>query len=73
MGQEGRGSRITDDFAAIAARLRELSGRSRQAAARVECTACDNRGWVWSATALDWGRCPRCGMSQYCPKPQPRR
>jgi hypothetical protein len=30
MGQEGRGSRITDDFPSIAARLREPGGQPRQ-------------------------------------------
>ena len=73
MGQDSKGTRIAEDFPAIAARLRELGGRSGQAAARVECGACDDRGWVWSGTVLDWSRCPCCGLSQPRPKPPPRR
>ena len=69
MSQEGKGTPIADDFPSIAARLRELSGQSRQVATHLECRVCGNRGWVWSGTVLDWVRCPRCGMSQYCPKP----
>jgi ribosomal protein S27AE len=73
MSQEGRGSRIADDFPSIAARMRELASQPRQVAVRHECGTCENTGWVWSSTALDWRGCPRCGMSQYFPKPQPRR
>ena len=73
MNREGKGTRIADDFPAIAARLRELSGRSRQVATQVECGVCDNWGWVWSGIVLDWRRCPRCGMSRNHPKPQPPR
>jgi hypothetical protein len=73
MGQEGRGGRIADDFPAIAARLRELGGQSGQVATRPECRMCDDRGWFWSGTALDWRRCPRCGMGQHRPKPPPPR
>ena len=56
MGQESKGSRIAEDFPAIAARLRELGGRSGQAATRVECRVCDDRGWLWSGTILAWRR-----------------
>ena len=73
MGQDSKGMRIADDYASIAARLRELGGRSGQVAARVECAVCDDRGWLWSGTILDWSRCPRCGLSQHRPKPPPRR
>jgi hypothetical protein len=73
MSPENKGSRIADDFPSIAARLRELNTQFRQVATQLECGACDNRGWVWSATALDWRRCPHCGMSRGLPKPQPRR
>ena len=73
MSQESKNGRIADDFPAIAARLHELAPQSRQAAVRLECGTCRDKGWVWSSTALDWQRCPRCGMSQYHPKPQPRR
>jgi len=73
MGQDGKGTPIVDDYASIAARLRELGGRSGQAAVRVECGACDDRGWLWSGSLLDWQRCPRCGLSQPRPKPPPRR
>ncbi len=73
MSQESKGIRIADDFPAIAARMRELSSQSRQVATRLECGVCDNRGWVWSGTVVDWRRCPRCGMSEFCPKPQRRR
>ena len=73
MGQHSKGSRIADDFPAIAARLRELGGRSGQVAHHLECAVCDSKGWVWSGAVLDWQRCPRCGMSQRHPKPQPRR
>ena len=72
MGQDSKGTRIAEDFPAIAARLRELGGRSTQAASRVGCGVCDDRGWLWSGTVLDWRRCPRCGLSQPRPKP-PRR
>jgi predicted Zn-ribbon and HTH transcriptional regulator len=67
------GGRIADDFRSIAARLRELSGQSRQLATRPDCRACDDRGWIWSSRHLDWSRCPHCGMSQHSPKPSPRR
>jgi predicted Zn-ribbon and HTH transcriptional regulator len=73
MGQDSKGISIADDYASIAARLRELGSRSGQAAMRVECGACDDRGWLWSGTVLNWSRCPRCGMSQHRPKPPPRR
>ena len=73
MGQESKGTSIADDYPAIAARLRELGGQSGQVAARVECGVCDDRGWLWSGTVLDWSRCPRCGLSQNRPKPPPRR
>ena len=73
MGQDGKGTPIVDDYASIAARLRELGARPRQAAMRVECSLCDDRGWLWSGTVLDWQRCPRCGLSQPRPKPPPRR
>ena len=72
MGQDGKGTRIADDYASIAARLRELGGRSGQVAAQVECGMCDDRGGS-SGTVLDWQRCPRCGLSQHRPKPPPRR
>ena len=73
MGQDSKGTRIAEDFPAIAARLRELGGRSGQATPRVECGVCDDRGWFWSGAALDWRRCPRCGLSQPHAKPPPRR
>ena len=73
MGQDSKGARIADDYASIAARLRELGARSGQVAARVECGVCDGKGWLWSGTVLDWRRCPRCGLSQDHPKPPPRR
>ena len=73
MGQDSKGTRIAEDFPAIAARLRELGGQSRQAATQVECRACDNRGWFWYGPALDWRKCPRCGLSQLHPKPPRRR
>ncbi len=73
MGQDNKGTRIAEDYAAIAARLRELGGRSGQVAARAECGVCDDRGWLWSGTLLNWRRCPRCGLSQPRPEPQPRR
>ena len=73
MSQDSKGTRIADDYASIAARLRELSGRSGQAATQGECGLCDDRGWLWSGTLLDWSRCPRCGLSQHRPKPPPRR
>jgi hypothetical protein len=73
MGQDSKGTRIADDFPSIAARLRELEGRSRQVATRIECGVCDDKGWLWSGTVLDWSRCPRCGMSLHRPKPPPRR
>jgi len=44
MSQESRRSRIADDFPSIAARLRELSGQSRQVTTHLECTVCDNKG-----------------------------
>jgi hypothetical protein len=72
MGQDSKQTRIAEDFPAIAARPRELGGRSTQVATRVECGVCDDRGWLWSGTVLDWRRCPRCGLSQPRPKP-PRR
>ena len=72
MGQDGKGTRIADDYAWIAARLRELGGRSGQVAVRIECGLCDDRGWLWFGTVLDWSRCPRCGLSQRRPKPPPR-
>ncbi len=73
MGQDSKGTRIAEDFPAIAARLRELGGRSTQVATQVECRVCDDRGWLWSGTVLDWRRCPRCGLSQHHSKPPPRR
>ena len=73
MSQEGKGTPIADDFPAIAARLRELSGQSRQVATHLACAICDTKGWVWSGAALDWRRCPRCGLSQHHPKPAPPR
>ena len=73
MGQDSKGTPIVEDYAAIAARLRELGGRSGQVVVRVECGACDDRGWLWSGTVLNWRRCPRCGLSQDHPKPPPRR
>ena len=77
MGQDSKGTRIADDFPAIAARLRELGGRSgqvaTQVATQVECRMCDDRGWLWSGTVLNWRRCPRCGPSQHQPKPPPWR
>ena len=56
MGQDSKGTPVAEDYAAIAARLRELGGRSGQAAPRVECGVCDDRGWFWSGAALDWRR-----------------
>ena len=53
MGQDSKGTRIAEDFPAIAARLRELGGRSTQVATQVECRVCDDRGWFWSGAALD--------------------
>ena len=73
MGQDSKGTRIADDYASIAARLRELGGQSRQVATQVECRVCDDRGWLWSSTLADWRRCLRCGLSQHRPKPPPRR
>ena len=73
MGQDSKGTRIADDYASIAARLRELGGRSTQVAARAECRVCDDRGWLWSATVFDWRGCPRCGPSRHRAKPPPRR
>ncbi len=73
MGQDSKGSRIADDFPAIAARLRGLGGRSTLVTTQVECRACDDRGWLWSGTGLDWRRCPRCGPSRPHPEPPPRR
>jgi hypothetical protein len=73
MSQESKGGQIADDFPSIAARLRELSSRSGQVAVRVECDGCADRGWVWSASILDWRRCPHCGMSRLLPKPRPLR
>ena len=73
MGQESKGTPIADDYASIAARLRELGGRSGQAATQGECGLCHDRGWLWSGTLLDWSRCPRCGLSQPRPKPPRRR
>ena len=74
MGQGSKGTTpIVDDFPAIAARLRELGGRSGQVTVRIECGVCDDRGWLWSSTLLDWSRCPRCGLSRHQPKPPPRR
>lgn len=68
--EKTRDSRIADDFPSIAARLRELSRQSGQVANQPECGFCDNRGWLWSVSALDWRRCPRCDMSRCLPKPQ---
>jgi predicted Zn-ribbon and HTH transcriptional regulator len=73
MSQENRGCRIADDFPSIAARLRELSGQSRQVVTQPQCRTCDNRGWLWSSNLLEWSRCPHCGMLRRSPKPQPRR
>ena len=73
MSQGSKGTRIAEDFPAIAARLRELGGRSTQVATQVECRVCDDRGWLWSGPLLDRRRCPRCGLSQPRPKPPPRR
>ena len=73
MGQDSKGTRIAEDFPAIAARLRELGGRSTQVATQVECRVCDDRGWVWSGALLDWRWCPRCGLFQDHPKPSQRR
>ena len=73
MGQDSKGTRIAEDFPAIAARLRELGGQSKQAATQVECRLGDDRGWFWSATVLDWRGCPRWALSQHQPKPPPRR
>ena len=73
MGQDSKRIPIVDDYASIAARLRELGGRSTQVATQVECRVCDDRGWLWSGTVFDWRRCPRCGLSQPHPKPLPRR
>ena len=73
MSQESKGSRIADDFPAIAARMRELGAQPRQVAAQPKCGACGDRGWVWSGTVLDWLGCPRCGGSRHHPKPRPRR
>ena len=73
MGQHSKGTPIAEDYASIAARLREMGGRSGQAATQGECGLCDDRGWLWSGTLLDWSRCPRCGLSQHRPKPPPRR
>ena len=73
MGQDSKGTPIADDYPAIAARLRELGGPPSQAATRVERGVCDDRGWLWSGTLLEWSRCPRCGLSQHHPKPTPRR
>ena len=72
MGQDGKGTRIADDYASIAARLRELSDRSGRVATRVECGVCDDRGRFWSGAALDWRRCPRRGLSRLHPMPPPR-
>jgi hypothetical protein len=73
MGQDSKGTWIAEDYASIAARLRELGGRSTQVATQVECRLCDDRGCFWSGTLLDWSRCPRCGVSQHRPKPAPQR
>ena len=73
MSQGSKATRIAEDFPAIAARLRELEGRPRQVVTQVECGVCGDRGWFWSGAALDWRRCPRCGMSQHRPAPPPRR
>jgi len=73
MGQDSKGIPIADDYAAIAARLRELGCPPRQVATQAECRVCDDRGWLWSGTLLDWSRCPRCGLSRHHPKPPPRR
>ncbi len=73
MGQDSKGTRIAEDYASIAARLRELGGRSGQVTTRIECEMCDDRGWLWSGTLLEWSRCPRCGLSRLHPKPPPRR
>jgi hypothetical protein len=73
MNQENRDGRIADDFPSIAARLRELNSQSRQVPTRRGCGTCDNWGWVWSNTLLDWYQCPHCGMVQRFPKPQLRR
>jgi hypothetical protein len=50
-----------------------LSRQSGQIAVQLECGACADRGWVWSASVLDWRRCPHCGVSRNLPKPQPGR
>ena len=73
MHQQNNGGRIADDFPAIAARMRELSSHSGQVSIWSECGACDSKGWLWSLTALDWRRCPRCDLSRYHPKPGSRR
>jgi hypothetical protein len=73
MSQEGKRSRIADDFRSIAARMRELSDESRQVATRRECSTCNDRGWLWSSSLLDWRGCTHCGMAQHFPKPPPRR
>jgi len=73
MDQDITASLIADDYSSIAARMRELNTHSKQITIYRECGACDSRGWVWSATVFDWRRCPHCGLSEYCPKPKPRR
>lgn len=73
MGQDSKRIPIVDDYASIAARLRELGGRSTQVATQVECRLCDDRGWLWSGALLDWSRCPRCGPSRHRAEPPPRR
>ena len=73
MGQDSKGTPIADDYASIAVRLRELEGRPGQVVTRVECGVCDDRGWFWSGAALDWRRCPRCGLSRNHPEPPQRR
>ena len=62
MGQDGKGTRIADDYASIAARLRELGGRSGQVVVRVECGACDDRGWLrWSPSVGQLGGLGKLG------------
>jgi len=73
MSPDKSGSRIADDYASIAARVRELDPQSRHITTRHECAVCNGRGWVWSTYVHDWRGCPRCGMSEYCPKPPLRR
>lgn len=73
MSQEAKSGRIADDFPSIAARMREISGQSRQVAAPLECRACNGRGWLWSSDIRDWRKCAHCRSSEYMPKPLPPR